>query len=71
MALPKLQQKNGIELQLFTNHFGHFILVTGLLPALEAKGRVVMLSSSYHALAPKGGCGIEFDNFSASRGTAH
>ena len=30
MALPKLNQSHGYELQFFTNHIGHFILVTGL-----------------------------------------
>ena len=66
MALPKHEKSNNIELQLFTNHFGHFILVTGLLPALTPKGRVVMLSSAAHAMAPTG-C-IEFDNLSGDRG---
>ena len=31
MALPKLNQQHGYELQFFTNHIGHFILVTELL----------------------------------------
>ena len=30
MALPKLEKAHGYELQFFTNHIGHFILVTGL-----------------------------------------
>ena len=37
MALPKLQQAYGNELQFFTNHIGHFILVTGLIEALAAE----------------------------------
>lgn len=66
MALPKLQQAHGYELQFFTNHIGHFILVTGLMDQLADKGRVVMLSSSGHKLfAPK--VGIEFDNLSGER----
>ncbi|MEO5760770.1 MAG: SDR family oxidoreductase [Vicinamibacteria bacterium] len=65
MALPKLQQAFGYELQFFTNHIGHFILVTGLLDVLAADGRVVMLSSSAHTQAPKGG--IEFENLSGER----
>ena len=36
MALPKLKQAHGYELQFFTNHIGHFILVTGLIDALAA-----------------------------------
>jgi WW domain-containing oxidoreductase len=66
MALPKLEQAHGIELQLFTNHVGHFILVTGLLDRLAADGRVVMLSSAAHKAAPKGG--IQFDNLSGEKG---
>lgn len=66
MALPELNQSHGYELQFFTNHIGHFILVTGLLDSLSPTGRVVMLSSEGHKLAPK--AGIEFDNLSAESG---
>ncbi|HTA92371.1 MAG TPA: SDR family oxidoreductase [Polyangiaceae bacterium] len=65
MALPTLQQAFGYELQFFTNHIGHFLLVTGLLDQLTEKGRVVMLSSGAHVRAPK--VGIEFDNLSGER----
>jgi len=37
MALPKLKQRQGYELQFFTNHIGHFILVTGLLERLTGE----------------------------------
>lgn len=66
MALPKLETKHGYELQFFTNHIGHFILVTGLLDQLTAAGRVVMLSSDAHTQAPKEG--IQFDNLDGSKG---
>jgi len=66
MALPKLEQAYGIELQFFTNHVGHFILVTGLLGQLAADGRVVMLSSGAHQRAPKEG--VQFDNLSGEKG---
>jgi WW domain-containing oxidoreductase len=66
MALPALQTAHGVELQLFTNHVGHFMLVTGLLEQLSDTGRVVMLSSGAHAEAPKGG--IEFDNLDGAKG---
>jgi WW domain-containing oxidoreductase len=66
MALPSLQQAHGYELQFFTNHIGHFMLVTGLLERLAPNGRVVMLSSSAHRFAPKGG--IQFDNLSGEHG---
>lgn len=66
MALPKLEKLFGYEKQFFTNHIGHFMLVTGLLDALADEGRVVMLSSSAHTMAPKEG--IQFDNLSGDRG---
>jgi len=66
MALPKLQQKHGIELQLFTNHVGHFLLVMGLVDSLADGGRVVMLSSAAHQAAPS--VGIELDNLSGEKG---
>ena len=65
MALPKLETAFGVEQQFFTNHIGHFILVTGLLDQLTETGRVVMLSSALHARAPKGG--IDFDNLDGSK----
>lgn len=65
MALPKLEQAFGYELQFFTNHVGHFILVTGLLERLAPAGRVVMLSSEGHRMAPPGG--IDFDNLAGTR----
>jgi NAD(P)-dependent dehydrogenase (short-subunit alcohol dehydrogenase family) len=66
MALPKLEQKHGYELQFFTNHVGHFMLVTGLLERLADDARVVMLSSGAHNGAPAGG--IELDNLSGEKG---
>jgi NAD(P)-dependent dehydrogenase (short-subunit alcohol dehydrogenase family) len=66
MALPKLEQAYGIELQFFTNHIGHFILVTGLLERLTEDGRVVMLSSAAHTRAPREG--IRFDDLAGAKG---
>ncbi|MEO6598724.1 MAG: SDR family NAD(P)-dependent oxidoreductase [Polyangiaceae bacterium] len=65
MALPKLEQVFGYEKQFFTNHIGHFLLITELLSELTEKGRVVVLSSGAHLRAPKGG--IDFDNLSGER----
>ena len=48
MALPQRTLQHGYEAQFFTNHVGHFILVTGLIDLLAADGRVVMTSSSAH-----------------------
>jgi WW domain-containing oxidoreductase len=66
MALPKLEQVYGYEKQFFTNHVGHFILVTGLLDQLTDDGRVVMVSSYGHKAAPREG--IELDNLSGEHG---
>ena len=61
MALPELQQVAGYERQFFTNHVGHFVLVTGLLDRLTSAGRVVVLSSGAHFFAKRG---MELDNLS-------
>jgi NAD(P)-dependent dehydrogenase (short-subunit alcohol dehydrogenase family) len=66
MALPKLKQSHGYELQFFTNHIGHFLLITELLSELTDEARVVVLSSGAHNAAPK--VGIELDNLSGERG---
>jgi len=66
MALPELRQAFGYELQFFTNHIGHFLLVTELLDRLAPEGRVVVVSSNAHRAAPPEG--IEFDNLSGERG---
>lgn len=66
MALPKPEREHDVELQLFTNHFGHFQLVTGLLDRLSATGRVVMVSSSAHKGAPREG--IRFDDLAYENG---
>jgi WW domain-containing oxidoreductase len=65
MAPPTLRQAHGYELQFFTNHVGHFLLVTGLLDRLAPTGRVVVVASNAHRRAPGG---IEFDNLSGARG---
>jgi len=66
MALPALELSHGYEKQFFTNHVGHFVLVTGLEDVLADDARVVMTSSAAHASAPKGG--IDFDNLKGERG---
>lgn len=66
MAIPKLTVKHGLELQFLTNHVGHFLLITELLPLLAPEGRVVVLSSSAHNMAPSEG--IAFDNLDGAQG---
>ena len=63
MALPKLQQVHGYERQFFTNHLGHFVLVTGLIDRLTAGGRVVILSSGAHMYAARG---LELENLAGT-----
>lgn len=68
MALPKLEQVNGLEKQFVVNHLGHFLLTRRLLPQVEASaaGRIVILSSIGYRNAPKEG--IQFDNLSGEVG---
>ncbi len=68
MALPKLEQVNGLEKQFVVNHLGHYLLTRRLLPQVEAApaGRIVTLSSIGYRNAPKEG--IQFDNLSGEKG---
>lgn len=68
MALPELQQVNGIERHFFVNHVGHFAFGTPLVGQVTAaeQGRVVVLSSLGHLWAPDSG--IEFDNLGGEVG---
>lgn len=67
MALPELQVKQGLEMQFLCNHMGHFLLSYLLKDKLiEARGRLVMLSSLAHFYSVKGG--INFDNLDGSQG---
>jgi len=66
MALPKLQLHFGLEMQFFTNHIGHFLLIKGLLDDLGEDARVILVSSSAHQAAPKQG--IDFENLDGSKG---
>lgn len=68
MALPELEQVNGIEKQFVVNHLGHFVFVNQLLDTVTAApaGRVVVVSSGAHVWA--GEKGIQFDNLSGEKG---
>ena len=71
MALPDLEQidVNGtlLEKQFVVNHLGHYLLTRRLLAQIEKAdaGRIVVVASSGHRMAPKGG--IEFDNLSGEQ----
>jgi NAD(P)-dependent dehydrogenase (short-subunit alcohol dehydrogenase family) len=60
MIPPFARTADGFELQLGTNHLGHFALTNLLLP--EVTGRVVTLSSSMHRIGR-----IDFDDLNWER----
>jgi NAD(P)-dependent dehydrogenase (short-subunit alcohol dehydrogenase family) len=66
MAPPYLTTADGFELQMGTNHLGHFALTARLLPRLleAANPRVVTVSSFMH----KGARGLTDDDFQAANG---
>lgn len=53
MACPLSRTKQGLDLQLGTNHLGHYVLTTRLLPSLlaGAPGRIVNLTSGGHRMS--------------------
>jgi NAD(P)-dependent dehydrogenase (short-subunit alcohol dehydrogenase family) len=64
MATPRERTADGFELQLGTNHLGHFALTGLLIDRLEGRddARVVTLSSSMHRTGR-----IAFDNLAGER----
>jgi NAD(P)-dependent dehydrogenase (short-subunit alcohol dehydrogenase family) len=64
MAIPYQQTVDGFEMQLGTNHLGHFALTGRLMPALldAPKPRVVTLSSEAHRIGH-----IRFDDLQSER----
>jgi NAD(P)-dependent dehydrogenase (short-subunit alcohol dehydrogenase family) len=57
MAPPLMRTAQGFELQIGTNHLGHFALTTALLPRLNRGARVVNVSSRGHLRG-----GIQWDD---------
>ena len=64
MGTPRRQSADGYELQLATNHLGHFALTGLLLGSMEGRedARVVTLSSTAHRMGR-----INFDNLQGER----
>ena len=62
MAIPRRESADGFELQLATNHLGHFALTGLLVGALRPDGRVVTVSSSMHRMGR-----IDFDDLQGGR----
>ncbi len=50
MAIPRRETADGFEMQLGTNHLGHFALTGLLVDALHPDGRVVSVSSMAHRI---------------------
>jgi retinol dehydrogenase-13 len=69
MNTPFGKTKDGFELQLGTNHLGHFHLTARLLDLLKATpgARVVNLSSCYHDVAQGRKGTIDFDDLNFER----
>ncbi|KVD87256.1 short-chain dehydrogenase [Burkholderia sp. ABCPW 14] len=65
MFLPLRHTRDGFEMQMGTNHLGHFALTGLLLPALRAshRARVVTMSSGFNRLGK-----IRLDNMLAEHG---
>ena len=65
MAIPRRETKDGFEMQLGTNHLGHFALTGLLIERLErgSEPRVVTLSSGAHRTVR----GINFDDLQGER----
>ncbi len=67
MALPELQQVNGLERQFVVNYLGHFILAYRLLEQVKAaeQGRFVIVTSPTYRLMPDG---IQFNHLDGTWG---
>ncbi len=50
MAIPRRETADGFEMQLGTNHLGHFALTGRLLEAIRPDGRIVTVSSQAHRM---------------------
>ena len=64
MAIPRRETVDGFEMQLGTNHLGHFALTGVLLPVIlkTAKARIVTVSSGVHQMGR-----INFDDLQSRR----
>lgn len=62
MAIPRRDTTDGFEMQLGTNHLGHFALTGRLLEAIRPDGRIVTVSSQAHRMGR-----MDFDDLMGER----
>ena len=62
MAIPRRETANGFEMQLGTNHLGHFALTGRLIDAMRPDGRIVTVSSQAHRMGR-----MDFDDLMGER----
>jgi len=62
MAIPRRESAQGHEMQLATNHLGHFALTGRLIDAIRPEGRVVTVSSQAHRMGR-----IDFEDLMGER----
>ena len=62
MAIPRRETADGFEMQLGTNHLGHFALTGRLLQAIRPDGRIVTVSSQAHRMGK-----VDFDDLMGER----
>ena len=62
MAIPRRVSPQGHEMQLATNHLGHFALTGRLIDAIRPEGRIVTVSSQAHRMGR-----IAFDDLMGER----
>jgi NAD(P)-dependent dehydrogenase (short-subunit alcohol dehydrogenase family) len=69
MNTPQGKTKDGFEMQLGTNHLGHYLLTELLLDVLKASApaRIVVLSSCFHDMAVGKEGRIDFDDLNFER----
>ncbi|MDI6627799.1 MAG: oxidoreductase [Rhodococcus sp. (in: high G+C Gram-positive bacteria)] len=64
MPALRTETADGFELQLGTNHLGHFALTGLLFPKLAAEAKITTIASVAHRQGPK----LDFDNLQLERG---
>ncbi|WP_415977234.1 oxidoreductase [Rhodococcus sp. 077-4] len=64
MPASRTETEDGFELQLGTNHLGHFALTGLLFPKLSDDAKITTIASVVHKQGPK----LDFDNLQLERG---